>query len=126
CLFYPETSGPCPVPCQMLSHRHLCRQSTELSVECLHYENSTGLPAGIPPGNIRPFDFANSAVWSLAWPRDRKRDQEDIRRSAAGGNGISISRIAPAGGATMDYPSWETSDKGKRAKYYRLTPAGKK
>ena len=22
--------------------------------------------------------------------------------------------------------SWETSDKGKRAKYYRLTPAGKK
>jgi len=55
--------------------------------------------------------------------RHIQRSSEDMLQIETGSLYPALHRLEAQGWAAA---SWETSDKGKRAKYYKLTPAGKK
>jgi PadR family transcriptional regulator, regulatory protein PadR len=52
-----------------------------------------------------------------------QRTSEDLLQVETGSLYPALHRLEAKGWITA---SWETSDKGKRAKYYKLTPAGRK
>lgn len=52
-----------------------------------------------------------------------QRTSEDLLQVETGSLYPALHRLEAQGWIAA---SWETSDKGKRAKYYRLTPAGRK
>src|SRR5712692_9575722 len=52
-----------------------------------------------------------------------QRTSEDLLQVETGSLYPALHRLEAKGSIT---PSWELSDKGKRARYYRLTPRGRK
>ena len=61
-----------------------------------------------------------------ARPHHRPRDRAALRGRAAGRARIAVPGAAPAGGSRLDHVFWGTSENNRRARYYRLTPNGRK
>ena len=59
-------------------------------------------------------------------PRDLPGHPGQLGRPAEGGNRLALSRASPPGAAGWLASDWKVSEKNQRAKYYRLTAAGKK
>ena len=95
-------------------------------VESLHNEPQGAFPRRSAPGHAR------SAHPSHAPPRPdaRSRHRHAIQRTSEDLLG-RLNRVALSGVQRLEArgwiaASWELSDKGKRAKYYRLTALGRK
>ncbi len=101
------------------------RQSTQTRVECLHNDQQTRSNR-IPPGHARHSHSAIAAARTRARPCTREAHQANVRGGVSRRDRIVVSRPASIGSERLDAATWDQSDKGKRARFYRLTPVGRK
>ena len=103
------------------------RQTTQYSVDCLHNErknrhrvsNSCKAPwTSLILRTLRPGPQHGHAI-----AKHIQRTSEDLLQVETGSLYPALHRLEARGWVAA---SWELSDKGKRARFYRLTPSGRK
>src|SRR5215472_18994100 len=102
------------------------RHSTEVVVECLHNEAYCTFPSRVPGRNARPTYPPHLAGWTHSWPRNRQAHTAHLRRITPGRDRLVVSGSHRLEARGWIAASWELSNKGKRARFYRLTRLGRK
>src|SRR5258705_12334049 len=79
---------------------------------------------GAPAGHARSADPPHAARRTGSWSRYRQTYPADFRGLAAGRDRLALRGVPPLEAKAWIAASWDLSDEGKRARYYRLTALG--